>query len=67
MAIANTIIKKGNRAVVISANQEDGPFWATLWVNARNGMEDADITPIRWSGKTRKGAERWAAKQLADA
>lgn len=65
MAIADTIITKGNRAVVISANEEVGPFWATLWVNARNGIQDADITTARWSGKTRKGAERWAQKHLA--
>lgn len=66
MAIADTVITKGNRAVVISANEATGPFWATLWVNARNGIQDADITPARWRGKTRKGAERWAAKQLQD-
>ena len=64
MAIADKIITKGNRAVVISANEQSGPFWATLWVNARNGIQDADITTARWTGKTIKGAEKWAAKKL---
>lgn len=64
MAIANKIIAKDNRAVVISANEAAGPFWATLWVNARNGIQDADITSTRWRGKTLKGAEKWAARQL---
>lgn len=58
-----TIITQGNRAVVI--NQQPGHVWACLYVNARNGMQDADITNLRWSGKTVKGAQRWAAKQLA--
>jgi hypothetical protein len=66
MAIENKIITKGNRAVVISANEEAGPFWATLWVNARNGIQNADITPTMWRGKTMKGAEKWAARQLGD-
>jgi len=57
-----TIITKGNRAVVI--NNQDGHIWACLYVNARNGIKDADITPLRWTGKTIKGAEKWAAKQL---
>lgn len=65
MAIKDTIITKGNRAVVISANEVSGPFWATLWVNARNGIQDASITPTRWAGKTMKGAEKWAEKQLS--
>lgn len=58
------IIKtNGNRAVVI--NGRDGHFVASLYVNARNGFQHADITPMRWSGATLIGAERWAAKQLS--
>lgn len=57
-----TIITEGNAAVVI--NEQDGAVWANLYVNARNGIENADITALRWSGKTRAGALRWAAKQL---
>lgn len=59
------IITKENRAVVINQNAEGGDFWANLYVNGRNGLRDADITSLRWSGKTLKGAERWAEKQLA--
>jgi len=58
------IIKtQGNRAVVI--NEQNGRVWANLYVNARNGLQAADITAQRWTGKTVKGAESWAAKQLA--
>lgn len=58
------IIKtQGNRAVVI--NEQNGRVSANLYVNARNGLQDADITSQRWIGKTVKGAEVWAAKQLA--
>jgi len=35
-----------------------------LFVNARNGIENASITPSRWAGKTVKGAEQWAAEKL---
>lgn len=56
------IITKGNRAVVI--NVQDGSVWANVYVNVRNGLQDADITPTRWAGKTLAGAEKWAAKQL---
>jgi hypothetical protein len=55
----------GSRAVVICSNDPSGPFWACLYVNARKGIQDADITPIRWQGKTLAGAKKWAAKQLA--
>lgn len=58
-----TIIQNGNRAVVI--NQQDGSVWANLYVNARNGLQDASITHSRWTGKTVKGAQKWAAKVLA--
>lgn len=53
----------GNRAVVI--NEQGGRFWANLYVNAMNGIEHADITPMRWTGKSMPGALRWAARQLA--
>lgn len=56
------IITKGNRAVVIKV--QEGGVWAYLCVNARNGIGDADVTCFTWSGRTLKGAERWAAKQL---
>lgn len=56
-------ITKENRAVVI--NQQGDMVWANLYVNARHGIEGADITAIRWRGKTIKAAERWAEMQLA--
>lgn len=58
-----TIIKAGNRAVVV--NSQDGHVFANLYVNARNGLQDADITTQRWTGKTLAGAQKWAAKVLA--
>lgn len=58
-----TIITSGNRAVVI--NVQDGKVFANLYVNARNGLQTADITSIRWTGKTLAGAQKWASKQLA--
>ena len=62
----HTLIQyQGNRAVVINANAPEGPFWACLYVNARKGIADADITSLRWKGKTLAGARRWATKQLA--
>jgi len=57
-----TIKTNGSRAVVI--NEQNGHVWANIYVNARNGMANADITALRWSGKTMAGALRWAAKQL---
>lgn len=57
------IVINENRAVVI--NEQDGRVWATLYVNARNGIHDADITTIRWTGKTIAGAQRWAQRKLA--
>lgn len=57
------IITKENEAVVI--NGKDGYFWANLYVNARDGIDSAAITGLKWSGKTLKGAEKWAAKQFA--
>jgi hypothetical protein len=60
--IGQTILTHENRAVVI--NEQDGLFWANLYVNARNGLANADITLMRWEGKTMNGARRWAEKQL---
>ena len=59
-----TIKTNGNCAVVI--NNQNGNVWATLYVNARNGIESAEITSQRWTGKTMAGAIRWAAKQLGE-
>ncbi len=56
------IITHENRAVVI--NHQDDSVWANLYVNARHGLATADITLLRWSGKTMAAARRWAAKQL---
>lgn len=56
-------ITQGNRAVVI--NNQDGHIWANLYVNARDGLQGADITTHRWTGKTEAGAKRWAKKMLA--
>lgn len=58
-------ITKGNQAVVI--NEQDGHVWADLYVNVRDGIRNASITGVCWSGKTVKGAERWAQRQLAAA
>jgi hypothetical protein len=56
------IITADNRAVVIT--EQPGSVWANLYVNARNGIEDADITALRWSGKTLAGATKWANRML---
>ncbi len=53
-------IQSGNRAVVIT--EDRGRVSATLWVNARAGIENADITSARWVGRTVAGAVRWAAR-----
>jgi hypothetical protein len=55
-------IASGNSAVVINA--QGGSVWANLYVNARDGIEGADITNLRWTGKTVAGAEKWAKKVL---
>lgn len=59
-----TTIQIGNRAVVIN-EQSKGHVWANLYVNARDGLQGADITTQRWTGKTVAGARRWADKVLA--
>jgi len=60
--MSQQIITKENCAVVI--NIQSNAVWADLYVNARNGIQDASITNLRWEGKTVKGAIRWANKQL---
>jgi hypothetical protein len=59
------IITVGNRAVVINS-YGGGGYFANLYVNARDGFQNADITRVRWSGKSLKRAEQWAMKQLAE-
>lgn len=55
----------GNRAVVITTNPTlSDTVRANVYVNARDGIGQADITPIRWTGSTLAGALRWADKQL---
>lgn len=56
-----TVIE-GNRGVVI--NEQENHVWANIYVNARNGIEGADITRSRWEGKTVAGALRWAKKRF---
>ena len=60
-----TIKTQGNRAVVINQNEEK--VWANVYVNARNGIANADITTIRWTGKSVAAANKWADKQLVGA
>lgn len=60
--MSQQIITVGNRAVVI--NQNDGHVWASLYVNARDGIQNATITSLQFSGKTAAGAIRWANRQL---
>lgn len=57
--LISTVIAKENRAVVINQNH-DGGFFANLYINTRNGIENADISSQRWTGKTMSGATRWA-------
>lgn len=62
-AMKSTIITKGNRAVVI--NEQGGTVWANLYVNVREGIENADITLLQWKGKTMAAATKWSDKKLA--
>lgn len=57
------MIERGTRAVVIT--EDCGHVDATLWVNTRNGINQANITTARWTGRTMQGAERWAERVLA--
>lgn len=64
------IIAKNNWAIVINSREYPNgttQVWANAYVNARNGIESATITGIRWEGKTIAGAVRWANKQLEGA
>lgn len=58
------IIKSGNFAVVI--NSQDDFVWANMYVNARNGLQNADITRIKTSGKSLAATIKWANKKLAE-
>lgn len=63
----NTLtVTKENRTVVINQNNEGGVVWASLYVNTRNGMSHATATGRRWTGKTIKGAKKWAEKVLSE-
>jgi hypothetical protein len=57
-------IAKGNQTVRIQANDNTGPFNARVYVNTRGG-QDGDATLVARSFNTLKGAEKWAAKELA--
>jgi hypothetical protein len=57
-------IISGNRAAVITANDESGPFSCRLWVNVRDGLEDADATLVSTKRRSLNGAVAWARKQL---
>ena len=56
------VITHGSRAVVI--NGDPGAFWANLYVNARDGIHNAQICRTTWKGKTLAGAHRWADVKL---
>lgn len=58
-------IFQDNSAVVIT--EQDGRFFARLYVNARDGLAHASATPMDWKGKSLSGAKRWAAKMLGPA
>lgn len=61
--MTQTVITEGNRAVVITVQGRQ--IFASLYVNAKNGLAHADITTLRWVGKTMEGAKRWASKVMA--
>ena len=56
------IIYNGNRAVIINWNEKAA--FANLYTNTRGGIDGADITNLRWTGKTIGGATRWAIRKL---
>jgi len=60
-------IFRGNYAVTISNHTVGASYFATTWVNVRNGMAHADICTSRWKGKTLQGARRWAERWLDNA
>jgi len=55
----------GNRAAVITANEETGPFSCRIWVNVRDGWENADATLVCCKRASLNGAVKWAEKHLA--
>jgi len=57
-------IVDGNRAAVITANDEDGPFRCRIWVNVLAGLENADATLVSCKRKTIQGAFKWSRQQL---
>lgn len=59
------LIADGNQTVAIISNDASGPFHARVYVNTRNGFEHGDATNVARSFNTMKGAEKWAAKELA--
>lgn len=67
-ATFRSVMSAGNRAVVITSNPSvSDVVRANVYVNARHGIDQADITNIRWTGRSHAGAIRWATKQLAAA
>lgn len=58
-------VTSGNRAVVITANDAGGPFRCRVWVNIRNGLQNADATLITHKCATMPRAIKWAHKELA--
>lgn len=58
-------IQQGNRAVVIYSNGEGCVFSARVYVNVRDGIANATATNLARKFNTLKGAEKYAAKQLA--
>lgn len=58
------IIRNGSRAVVINSNDEEGPFWACLYVNCTDTAL-GDITPVSAKRASLNGIQKWAEKELA--
>lgn len=57
-----TILSNGTRHVSIWS--QDGRLTATLFVGHADFSQSL-ATPMRWTGKTGKGARKWAEKMLA--
>ena len=58
---------KNNQAVVSMQANSASVWRSVLFVNTRNGMTDAQATPISATHKTEAGARKWATKTLANA
>ena len=58
------IIRNGSHAVVINANDQEGPFWANLYVNC-TADRLGDITLLSAKRASLNGIQKWAAKELA--